>query len=547
VIDQIQHRTAIAEEIPGERLIPPRQAPHFCQSLVLKYPNRVTLGSTIDPDKQSTCQRLAENHQQLLHSMDIHNVAMVVLDNASGDILAMIGSANFGDWKHDGQVNGALAPRSPGSTLKPFVYAQAIDSGLLSPQMRLADIPVDYDGYSPENYDEQYHGTVSLREALIRSFNVPAVKACDMVGVEQFHRFLRRGGLATVDKPFHHYGLPLVLGGCEVTLLDLSALYGALARDGKCVAPRWLANEAGSGVQSDSTDHLLSAEACYLVSDILAELHRPDLPTSWEFTKDMPRVAWKTGTSYGRRDAWAIGCNPHLTIGVWAGNFSGEGSVDLQGAKIAAPLMLSAFSKLAGENQRGWFARPPGIAVRPVCAATGQPPNDYCEHTVYEEYIPGSSPMTACEVHQLALVDLATGRRVSRWASFGRDVRQDTVAVWPPHIAGWLAAHGQSPKPVTVAPSIHVSSTATARPVITSPPDNGSFILLDDIPPQYQKILLEASVGSDSRTVHWFVDRRLLATAEVGERVFYTPSRGTHRVMCVDDLGRSGSVTIDVK
>ena len=539
MMDDASYRQALAEEIPAQRVDQPFIAPHFAQSLVSMFPDSVMLHSTLNTELQAVCQRLAERHQLRLRDKDINNLSVVILDNHTGDILAMVGSPDFNDRRHQGQINGALAPRSPGSALKPFVYALAFDSGQLSPEYRLADIPVNYSGYSPENYDEQYHGMVSVRDALINSYNVPAVRACADVGLEQYYNLLKQGGLSTLDRPYYDYGLPLVLGACEITLLDLSGLYAMLARGGERCSVHWLTADSNSVKK-----RVLSPEASYLVTDILCDLHRPDLPTSWEFTADMPVVAWKTGTSYGRRDAWTIGYNERYTVGVWAGNFTGEGSVDIVGAKIAAPLMLSIFDEISDDHNRP--VPPDGIALREVCAVSGQPPNEFCPHTVIEKYIPGRSSVETCNLHKMILVDSRTGHRVSRATIPPEYVREEITIQWPPRVASWLQQNGAPMSYPERSPQI-AAPVNSDRPVITSPENRAVYVMIDDIPADYQRILLEASVAPGCDRLHWFIDNTLYASGSPCDRLFLTPTRGRHEVMCVDNHGRSQSITVEIR
>ncbi|HUU44170.1 MAG TPA: penicillin-binding protein 1C, partial [Acidobacteriota bacterium] len=512
VVSSGQYDAARREEMPKRRLSPPTAAPHFCQSVASSFPDTVELASTVDFELQAVCERLAQRHHARLAARDIHNLAIVVLHNPTGEVLALVGSPDFGDSRHHGQINGVLAARSPGSTLKPFVYALAFDKGMLSPATRLADIPVNYHGYEPRNYDDLYHGVVSVRQALVQSFNVPAVNVAAAVGLPDYYALLEAGGLSTLHRKPHEYGLPLVLGACEVNLLELANLYATLARGG-------IGRDVVQLCTRDATAErrLLSPETCFLISDILSDLERPDLPTSWEFTSDMPRIAWKTGTSYGRKDAWTIGYNPTYTVGVWAGNFSGEGSVDIVGAEIAAPIMLDIFGEITGGTEAEWFAMPDRVEARRVCAVSGKYPGAFCDETVYELMSPGISPAVQCDVHHLILVDRDDGHSLCRFCCDGRNYDEVTVAEWPVTIAAWLAASGQTDPIPPHNPDCHGHPVAAA-PVIVSPESGAVYALPAGLPSTYQRILLEASLPPGAAQAHWFIDRRLYASCEAGER-----------------------------
>ncbi|MBD3217745.1 MAG: penicillin-binding protein 1C, partial [candidate division Zixibacteria bacterium] len=544
IIDEDKYHDALEEEIPKQRGERPDYAPHFSQSMMTRIDSEIGDGkirSTLDLKIQALCERLAVSYANVLAEKDIHNLSIVVIDNKSGRLLAMVGSPDFNDRKHQGQINGAFAPRSPGSALKPFVYALGFENGMITPSSNLDDIPVSYAGYSPENYDEKYNGVVTVSEALIRSLNVPAVNLTSALGIKKFYRFLQDGGISTLAKKYNEYGLPLVLGACEVSLIDLANLYAALGRNGiyrPLIMLDWK-------VTTKAAD-LLSPEASYLVCRILSNLQRPNLPSSWEFTRDLPTIAWKTGTSYGRRDAWAIGYNPLFTVGVWAGNFSGEGSPWLVGAESAAPLMFSVFNEIMQGHEHIWFEMPEGIGRRKVCAVSGMPPNSHCPNTVNSFYIKGLTNIGKCTIHKSIIVDRNSGYELCRAClHLGKP---DTLIVedWPVRLSGWLSNHSG----VTHLPKHHPGCTgifADGPPQIISPEDGTHFEISKSIPSEYQKIMFEASSGLRNRKLYWFLDDRLFGSCGVDAKMFYEPSRGSHTLMCVDDLGRSTKINFTVR
>jgi penicillin-binding protein 1C len=541
IIDSLAYLQAREEEIPVARLVTLSVAPHFCQTAAQRAPYRPAIYSTIDYNLQVTCERMANVYQNELHQSGIHNLSIVVLHNETGEVRALVGSAQFSDIANHGQVNGALAQRSPGSALKPFVYGIGLDKGLISPALMLEDLPINYSGYVPENFDEEYHGLVSVREALSQSLNVPAVNLASQIGLAEVHGLLRRGGITTLTQPWPAYGLPLVLGSGEVNLLELTNLYAMLGRGGKYMPYRMF-----SGDSINLSARLLSPESSWLLTEILADLKRPDLPTSWEFTADMPKVAWKTGTSYGRKDAWAIGYNPEYTIGVWAGNFSAEGSISLVGAEVAAPLMLNLFDQLYSKRQSPWFSKPEGVVTQSVCASSGMPTGKDCETRLTDYCIEGVTSSLPCAVHEQLLVDKSTGYQLCTYCRHGRKTREFITEHWPPRQAAWFAARGTSQ---TVPPH---NPECTGRfsgddPVIVSPEHEAVYLLRSHAPGKYQQLLLEATGSSDSRTLHWFLDGSLLSKTESGEKSFCSPRRGQHQLVCVDSYGRSSKVSFTIE
>ncbi|MFH1686015.1 MAG: penicillin-binding protein 1C [bacterium] len=538
VIDSLEYDGILAEEIPERRQKPPTVAPHFCQDLRSDLSG--IIHSSIDFEVQLTCERLMTSHHGRLASLGIYNAALVVLDNATGEVMAMVGSPDFNDNAHDGQVNAARAARSPGSALKPFVYALALDRGLLSPEERVPDIPVNYRGYQPENYDELYHGMISVRQGLIRSYNVPAVNTLAEVGLVRFYRLLQSGGLSTLYRQPYDYGLPLVLGAAEVRLDELCNLYATLARQGLFLPLR----QVVSG-DNPKGRQILSPGSSYLISEILTDLKRPDLPDNWESTVDMPRVAWKTGTSYGRKDAWAIGFNRRYTVGVWAGNCRGEGSVDIVGAAIAAPLMLDVFDELTTGSD-DWFEPPDEVAVRSVCAVSGRPVGRFCDETIEESFLIGVSPTATCPVHRPIVIDATTGYRLCRFCQDGHEKTRTVVCQWPSRVATWLSEHGGDGALPPHNPDCR-GVIGGERPVIVSPDDGAVYELVGDVPPEFQKILLQASVAGGRSQVHWFVDGRHLGCSYSDDQVFYEPVEGRHTLTCLDESGRSETITFRVE
>jgi len=535
-----EYQRALLEEVPGERTPLPFIAPHFAQEMRNRYPAAARIYTSIDRDLQLYCEELLAAHIAGLRPEGITNGAVVVLDHRTYELLAAVGSAGFFDEQAEGQVNGYLAPRSPGSTLKPFVYLLALEKGLITPAHYLEDVPVDYSGFSPINFDRTYNGLVTAEEALRRSLNVPAVNLLARLGEDGLHQLLCRAGFSTITHPPEHYGLSLVLGGCEVTLLELTALYSALANGGEYVYPVFL---PGQAPPRHARKKLFDEGAAYIVTGILQELNRPDLPSCWEFST-LPAVAWKTGTSYGYRDAWSIGYDPRFTVGVWVGNFSGEGRPGLIGAEAAAPLLFDIFSRIDGRAPVAWFQRPDNVREREVCALSGQPPGPHCGTVVTDLYLTNASPVTTCSFHRSTLLDAATGYRLPPDRVAGRSVVEKTYVNWPPRVAAWFKQNGY---PLEELPPLLPETHKTlpgAGPEINSPAAGSHYYLRPGIPEEFQKIALEAAAGSEVRKLYWFVDGVLLGTTAPGETLFYLPKPGKHQVVCEDDHGRSSRVEL---
>ncbi|HOC92352.1 MAG TPA: penicillin-binding protein 1C [bacterium] len=538
LIDENEFEEAKSDEKPRSRMTLPSTAPHFSLLAKTRLPSEANIVSGIDMRTQALCERTLARHLSPLLPLGITNGAVVVIENKTRMIRGMVGSRDFDDLLNQGQVNGAIAPRSPGSALKPFVYALALDEGIISPKLMVADVPVRYGSYSPANFDRKYRGGIPAEEALKLSLNVPAVNLTSRLK-GKFYSFLKKGGITTLNRPSEHYGLPIVLGACEVSLLELTNLYSSISNGGVYRKYR-----ISDGDPESAPAQIMSEGAAFIITDILADVRRPDLPNCWEFSVNMPKVAWKTGTSYGQRDAWSVGYNKDFTVGVWLGNFSGKEADMLVGAEVAAPLLFDVFNALSGGDE--WFAKPDSVGIRKVCPLSGMPVSENCPDAVDEMYIYGISPAGKCDMHHKYYIDANSGKRVPKECAHGRNVEEKTFEVWPPGIATWMQREGY---PIATVPEADEScslKTGGPAPVILSPQSKTAYILNPGVPLEYQKILLEASVSNTVSKVFWFVNGELVASGSPQERRFITPVAGKHKIVCEDDSGGSSSVSINV-
>ena len=299
LIDEATLSHALDEPVPQQRLVFPNKIPHLAWYLKSRYPNQNDFYTTVDNNIQVRSERIVAQYVQSLNGQGIHNASVVVLDTQTRELRAMIGSADYFDKASEGANNGATALRSPGSTLKPFLYGLAMDAGLIAEKTMLPDIPLSVAGYSPLNYSKTFRGQVTVREALVDSLNVVAVRLSQQLGIERLYNLLQLGGITSLEQPPEYYGLPLVLGGVELSLLELTTLYTALANYGEYRPYQLLQNDDSL----PSPISLLSPEASWLVSDMITDVERPDFPSTWQYSTSRPTVAWKTGTSYGHQDA----------------------------------------------------------------------------------------------------------------------------------------------------------------------------------------------------------------------------------------------------
>ena len=536
----------------------PVRAPHFCDMVRARHEHAVTLRTSLDLPTQDRLETVLAARVKALRPRGVGNAAGVVIDNATGEVRAMVGSVDYNAAADNGQVNAAAAPRSPGSTLKPFLYALAYDRGALSPATVLADVPMAFADYVPENFDRTFQGPVTADRALAYSLNVPAIDTLRRVGVTEALAMLRGLGVAdTLRGKSSDYGLSLAIGTCSMKLVDLASAYATLARGGLRRPWRLLPAETSATMNVDDgpASAPLSAAACYLALRALADpaLRPPEAidPS----LMGLEGVAWKTGTSSGFRDAWTFACDRRHTVGVWVGNMDGRASRALVGGEAAAPVALGMVKWLRDttvetRSDRDWPARPAAvsgssiIASAPVCAATGLSPNGDCPVMASADVPPGAPRLSACEVHRAIQVDLATSGALCTRCLSGRPRARAVVAQWPVAVAGWTAT--QTGRPPPDAPPPHFAGCETrsayAAPRIASPKPGEKFEATDELPAAYQRLALRAVAAPAGLRLFWFVDGALAGVAEAGGEPAFTGLKpGRHKLRVVDEHGRSDS------
>lgn len=548
---------ALSESFESKRYLLPKAAPHlsyrlkselarttgsstsgFREALIPLQSDRII--TSLDLELQSKVESLVANYIRSLRTLQITNSAVFVMDNKTREVLAYVGSAGFNEVEYSGQVDGVTAIRSPGSTLKPALYMLGFDKGMISPKTVVSDVPVNFSGYRPENYDETYRGKVSIEQALALSLNVPAVDLLDKMGVEEMNSLLTSAGFDWIAKNKKKTGLSMILGGCGTTLEELTALYSSFANYGKWHKPEYIHNRN----DSDTTcQKICTPASSYMITQILTELKRPDLPNEYTETANLPRVAWKTGTSYGRKDAWAIGYNAGYSVGVWTGNFDGRGVPELNGTDCAVPLLFMIFNQLP-KSEDEWFHSTPDADFRLVCSETGMVADTFCHNVIMETFIPGISPSMRCN----HLKPVFTNSKQTM--SYCNDCLPEAgyrVSFYPNYPPELISYYEEMNIPYKRIPDHNLEcnslNTDGLNPVITSLTEGAEYIVFAG---RKQQLLLKSSCANGTSYVFWYVDKKFHKKAKPYESVYIQAEKGLHTVTCTDDKGRSSDIRFTV-
>jgi len=520
----------------------PWQAPHFVDAVLAgDSPKGGRLETTIDTGLQRVLEVQIRRYLAERGDEGMRNAAGLVVDTRDMGVRAWAGSSDY-FGRRDGQVNGVLAKRSPGSTLKPFVYALALDQGVLHPRTMVRDAPSAFGPFTPENFDGRFAGPITAQEALIRSRNVPAVWIASQLERPSLYDFLRSAGVRDM-KSESFYGLALPLGGGEVTMEELAGLYAMLANGGLLRPLRSVTNVAsrsgGEGMR------LLSPEASFVTLDMLRQNPRPD-DDGWVPVRARWPVAWKTGTSFGFRDAWSAGVVGPYVLVVWIGDFSGEGNPAFIGVDAAAPLffrVVDALNLARPEEDEPSTAPPPGVTQVPVCVGSGDLPNADCPHTVDTWYIPGKSPIRVSQLHRAIAIDATTGRPTC--PPYGAGTRFEVFEFWPSDMLTLFREAGMPRRVPPPLPSCAMDDRMEA-PRIASPLRNVTYSLRSSR--SQDTIALDASVAADVQRLFWFDGNALLAvrSARDGAFAWRPTASGVHLIRVVDDHGRSAERDVEV-
>ncbi|MDD4319504.1 MAG: penicillin-binding protein 1C [Candidatus Peribacteraceae bacterium] len=535
VITEEAHAQAAQEPLTLSRGRVSIEAPHFVFWLLEQreadLEGLTEVRTTIDLSLQREAERIVGRQLEALQDRNVTSAAVVVLDAHDGDVLAMVGSADYFDDAHDGAVNVAVAPRQPGSALKPFTYALALERGD-TPATVVADVETQFlteEGtpYVPRNYDYEYHGLVRYREALANSYNMAAVRVLERVGVSTLLSFLKDAGLSTLRRTPEHYGLALTLGDAETTLLELSRAYALFPRGGTTLPLRTLLDDP-----REQGRRLLSEQTAWLIGDILSD----NDARLEEFGGDSPLafrrpVAAKTGTTRNSRDNWTVGFTPDRIVGVWVGNADNAPMRGTSGVTGAGPIFHDVMEAAVRDLPPDGFPQPSGIVQAEICRLSGKLPTPACTARTVESFRAGTVPTEEDDIFTAVPVDARNGLLASDTCDPSH-VQMRTFAVFPPDVRAWARETGWPEPPREPSPLCGTHApTGDARLAIRSPLAGDTFEIDPLIPLASQKIPLRAEAGSAVRTVRWYVDGKHVGDGNAPDfAAGWTPSPGTWTV-----------------
>lgn len=540
IIDDATCNLSKLESVPDVVYLLPMLAPHLSRQAAQEASSSI-IRTTLNKQIQFDTENILTQQADYLQSIGINNICALICKTETGEIAAYCGSQDFWDINRNGQVDGVRAARSPGSTLKPFLYALSMDEGILLPETRLNDVPTYFGAFSPENAGKNYDGLVTAHEALVRSLNVPAVRLLYTYGLIEFYESLKAAGISTLFRRSDEYGLTLIIGGAEANLFDLVELYRGLGDGGQFSNLYWNKTD-----EFNNKTQIISPGACYLTLDIMQDLIRPGAEYYWHQYENQWPLAWKTGTSFGNRDAWAIGINPEWTIGVWVGNFTGEGNPALSGAATAGPILFDIFNSLPKDITKNWFAPPLQQTRVSICKDSGYLATENCPDKI-DAWAPlNMKPLKFCPYHKKRLLNEAETFTVCSHCWEEGNYHEKSMLEYPPVVAKFLRKRGQI-VPKLLPHNLQCDRIRQDKTIEIIYPTRGSVIYIPkDMGGIKQKVTIKIANRNRQSRIFWYLDSVYLGTTENKDDMSLNIIKGHHKLYITDEFGNDAEVTFKV-
>jgi len=544
VIDKMTYELSLQEPLPQKPYNLPQIAPHLLQRVV-KTNQGKRVRTTIDVSLQNRVNQIAKYYYNQYKQNEVHNLAILVVDIQNRNIISYVGNAPT-DKDHDKDVDIITAPRSTGSILKPLLYATMLDQGEILPNTLVADIPTQISGYIPQNYNLTYDGAVPAQRALSRSLNIPAVLMLQEHGVNSFYELLQKLKLKDINKHPSHYGLSLILGGAESNLWDLTQTYANLSstlnyfnqskgkyRKNEFCQLNYLNDFKQNYGSEQHQKTILGAGALYLTYNAMKEVNRPEGDEAWKFYDSSLEIAWKTGTSFGNRDAWAIGTNSRYVVGIWVGNASGEGRPQLTGVESAAPILFDVFNLLPKTT---YFTAPfNDLEEAEVCSLSGHLAQDDCPKS--KQLIPRNGKKTSiCPYHKLVHLDRTQQYRVN---SSCEDINHIITQKWfvlSPVMEWYYKSLHIDYKPL---PPFRKDCQQTQQTLMDFiyPKTNSKIYLTKNFESKIQPVILKVAHSNKEAKLYWYIDNVYQGTTQTFHEIQIQANTGIHYITVVDEAG----------
>jgi penicillin-binding protein 1C len=550
IIDQTEYDLALLEEIPSEPLPLPQNATHLLQSHINQFEGKTTV-TTIDANLQKRCQEILDRYIAIYQGNAIYNGAILVADIESGNVLAYIGNTSIKSLSNKGLWNDmVMTERSTGSVLKPFLYAAMLNEGQILPNSLVEDVPTFISGYAPKNYSKDYNGAVKASMALARSLNVPAVRMLRDYSFPKFHSKLQKLGMNTLHKPAGHYGLSIILGGAEGSLWNLCSMYASMGRslihfqdhslEYKSDNYRSLSLISNSALKERQLENHseLSAASIWFTFKAMEEVHRPENQAGWKNFSSSKKVAWKTGTSFGYRDAWAIGVDGKYVVGVWIGNANGIGRDDLVGVKKAAPVMFDIFNILPNNE---WFTPPyDDFKQLVVCTESGHAATDICPTTDTIEAPDIEMQISPCPYHKMVHLDKTETYQVNSNCESVSNMTNKAWFILPPVQEYYYSKKNNWYRSLPPLRSDCLSSTESENVFSFIYPEDFSKVKIPkELDGSDGELVIRIAHRKQETRVFWYVDNAFVAETKSYHELGIYLDPGQHEITIVDENGNS--------
>ncbi|MCF6351162.1 MAG: penicillin-binding protein 1C [Flavobacteriaceae bacterium] len=555
IIDKLTYTLAIVEELPQKPYQLPQIAPHLLQKIAKKHKGK-SIKTTLDLQLQNRVNNIVKTHYKELQQNEIYNIAVLVLDVKTRKVLSYVGNSPT-DKAHQKDVDIIDKPRSTGSILKPFLFAAMLDQGDILPNTLVADVPTQIANYNPVNFNQEYDGAVSVSRALSRSLNVPAVIMLQQFGLDRFYHYLKKLNLKDLKYNANHYGLSLILGGAESNLWDICKSYASLSATlnnydlnqakyyiKEFAEPTFLANKKIDFGKISTEKTLYDAGSIFLTYKALKEVNRPEGEENWQFFDNSKDIAWKTGTSFGFRDAWAVGTTKDYVVGVWVGNADGEGRPGLVGVQSAAPILFDVFNELP---QSKWFTPPFDELVKIlVCSKSGHRATNYCEKkdSMFVQRI--GLKTEACPYHVYIHLDELEKKQVNASCYPLHKMKHKNWFVLAPLMEYYYKQKNPEYK---VLPKFNINClNESDKPMaFIYPKKNSRIFLPKDFNGKTNDLIIQLAHSTADLKVFWYLNETFIGTTQNFHEIAIQPKKGKYTITAVDELGAQIIRFIEIK